>query len=112
MVIYYIDKSPAIQAIGGFEECFSMPGYGMIIGKRIDGTMEDDPFLNVFRIIELFFSFYKITDEISCDNTRFIKRKICMRQVIHSLVFGWRIDEGDYMLYHFCHYRKFRITVR
>ena len=65
MIIHYIYKSAAIQAIGRPENLFCKFGDFMVIGKRINGPVKNYPFLNPFRVVEFLFSLYEIADEIS-----------------------------------------------
>jgi hypothetical protein len=58
----------------GFENVFSFPGSGMLIGKGIDGPVKQNTLAHLLRIQVYLFSFYKIAEKVSCQYSRLIKR--------------------------------------
>lgn len=83
MVIYNVDKRSGIEAIVCPEKMLGFPGNGMGVGKSVDGPMEIDTISNGFWVVQLFFPFYKVTDQIAHGYVGYAEGQVCMCQIIH-----------------------------
>lgn len=83
MIIYNVDKRPGIEAIVRGEELLGFPGNGMGVGKIVDGPVEGDTISNGFWVVQLFFPFYKVTDQIAYGYIGYAEGQVCMCQIIH-----------------------------
>jgi len=57
----------------------------MLIGKGIDGPVQQNSLAHLLRIQIYLFPFYKIAEKVSCQYSRLIKRQICVREIVQML---------------------------
>lgn len=82
MIIHYIYKCPGIQTISRPKNLFCFFGGNVCVSKYVNIPVQGNPFLNSRRVVKFLFSLYKITDKITDQYFRVLKRKICVGQVV------------------------------
>lgn len=88
MVVDDVDQWSGIEAIVRPEVFFGFPGDGMGVGKSVDGPMEVDTISNGFWVVQLFFPFYKVADQIAYGYVGYAEGQVCMCQIVHCTIYG------------------------
>ena len=65
VIVSNIDQRAGVKAIIGPEKAFSLPGNGMGIGEGVDGPVEGNAVAYGDWVVQLFFTFYEVTDQIA-----------------------------------------------
>lgn len=84
MIIENIDDHPAVMAVVCMQPLAALPCDGVFVCKSIDGTMQQDTMLYLFREAHIPFTRDTIRDKITYGDLIIPKRKVDMGQKIHE----------------------------
>src|SRR5258708_16906707 len=79
MIVYDVCQRPGIETVVRPEKDLCLTGDFMGVCKGIDGSVQQNAFLNGFRVVQLLFPFHEITDQVAYRYFRYAERQVCMR---------------------------------
>ena len=84
VIICDIGQRTGIKAIIGPEKAFSFTGNGMRVGEGVDGPVEGNAVAYGDWVVQLFFPFHKVADQIAYCYVGYAEGQVCMCQIIHK----------------------------
>lgn len=84
VIVCDIDQRTGIKAIISPEKDLGFTGNGMGIGEGVDRPVEGYALAYGDWVVQLFFPFYKVTDQIANGYVGYAEGQVCMCQIIHK----------------------------